>query len=125
MTKSGAHTLTTSYAAVQNWAADTSNYPGSTVSSHGIVVQGSNTNATIAASCPYTSSLGCTVALRLFKNGSQVAQGSTTASGTSGTATVSLTGQTVSNGDVFTIQAIASNNFGSISAGTSTWVRVT
>lgn len=119
------HGLTTSYAQVNTWVADTSGYPGSTVSSHSLVVNGTKGSATLEARAAFTSSLACTCTLRIFKNGVLAVQGSASASSTNGAATASGGSISVSNGDLITLQAIASNNFGSISIGTGTYVRCT
>ncbi|MCC3333607.1 hypothetical protein [Nocardia abscessus] len=125
MNKSGSATLSNSYAQVNGWVADTTNYPGSTVSSNALLAQGSKGNATVTATCPWTSSLSCTVTLRLFKNGVQIVQGSGS-SGTSGTAIATATGVTVAPGDTITLQAVSTQgSFTSISAGAGTFVRIT
>ena len=76
------------------------------------------------ARAAYTSSLGCTVTLQIYKNGVLAVQGTASGSSTNSFATASGSSISVSNGDLITLRAIASNNFGSISAGTGTYVRV-
>lgn len=126
MNKNGStFTLASSYTQVTGWTADTTGYPGSTVTSDALAVQGSTSNATVAATCPWTSSLSCTVTLRLFKNGSQIVQGSGS-SGTAGTATASVGGITLTTGDTITVQAISTQgSFTSIASGSGTFVRIT
>lgn len=126
MNKNGsAFTLATSYTQVTGWTADTTNYPGSSVTSDALNVQGSTSTATVSATCPWTSSLSCTVTLRLFKNGSQIVQGSGS-TGTSGTATASVGGISVAPGDTITLQAVSTQgSFTSIASGSGTFVRIT
>lgn len=126
MNKNGsAFTLSNSYTQVTGWTADTSNYPGSTVTSDALPVQGSTSTATVSATCPWTSSLSCTVTLRLFKNGSQIVQGSGS-SGTSGSATASVGSITLAPGDTITLQAVSTQgSFTSIASGSGTFVRIT
>jgi hypothetical protein len=124
MTEGSSFTLPSAYTTVTGWVADTSHYPGSTVSSNGLVVQNTKTGAVITCNVGYTSSFAMTVTLRLFQNGTQIAQGSATASATSGTATVSAT-VNVTVGDVITVQASASqNNFGSTTTGAATFMTI-
>lgn len=126
MNKNGStFTLATSYTQVTGWTADTTNYPGSSVTSDALNVQGSTSNATVSATCPWSSSLSCTVTLRLFKNGSQIVQGSGS-SGTSGTATASVGGISLAPGDTITLQAVSTQgSFTSIASGSGTFVRIT
>jgi hypothetical protein len=125
MTKSGAFTIPASYTKITGWTADTTNYPGSTVSSDGLVVQGANSSATITANIPWTASLGMTVTVRI-KNGTTVIATGTGVTGTSGTSTATATGQTVAAGDNITVEIISTQaNFGSVTTGTNTYVRVT
>lgn len=125
MTKNGTFAIQGSYTKVTNWTADTTNYPGSTVASDGLVVQSANSNATITANIPWTGSLSMTVTVRI-KVGTTVVATGTGVTGTSGTSTAVATGQTVAAGDNITVEAISTQaNFGSVSSGTNTYVRVT
>jgi hypothetical protein len=125
MTKNGAFTIPGSYTRITSWTADTTNYPGSTVSSDGLVVQGANSSATITANIPWTGSLTMTVTVRIKVGATVVATG-TGVTGTSGTSTAVATGQTVATGDNVTVEIISNQaNFGSVTTGTSTYVRVT
>ncbi|WP_043735626.1 hypothetical protein [Nocardia asiatica] len=125
MTKNGTFTIPASYTKILSWTADTTNYPGSTVSSDGLVVQGANSSATITANIPWTASLSMTVTVRIKVNNVVVATGSG-ATGTSGTSTALATGQTVATGDNITVEVVSTQaNFGSVSSGTNTYVRVT
>ncbi|WP_280412519.1 hypothetical protein [Nocardia asiatica] len=123
MTKSGsAQTLTTSYAVITGWTADTANYPGSTLSGNGVVAQGAKTNATLTANLALSGGFSWTVTARLLVNGSVVATGS----GTSSTpATVSTT-HNINNGDVVTVEAIFSGvSAPAVQTGSGTYVRIT
>lgn len=124
MYKNGTQGITTSYAQIINWTADTGGYPGSSISSHGLVAQGAKTGATIAANIPFSGGLSAGVTVRIKKNGTVIATGSQV-SGTTGTALCTATGQTVANGDNFTVEVIGTNNFPSVSSGTGTYLRIT
>jgi hypothetical protein len=125
MTKNGSFTIPASYAKITSWTADTTNYPGSTVVSDGLVVQAANSAATITANIPWTASLGMTVTVRIKVNTTVVATG-TGVTGTSGTSTCVATGQTVAANDNITVEIVSTQaNFGSVTTGTNTYVRVT
>jgi hypothetical protein len=125
MFKNGTFTIPNSYTVITAWTADTTGYPGSTVSGNGLVVQNSKSGATITANIPWTSSFSVTVTLRLFQGATQIAQG-TGVTGTSGTSTATATGVTVTGGDVITVQVLgSSNNFATVTSGAGTYVRVT
>lgn len=123
MTKSGSsQTLTTSYAVITTWTADTTNYPGSTLSGNGVLVQGTKSAATVEASLVLSGGFSYTATCRILINGSVAATGS----GTSGTPATVSTSASVANGDVVTVEAIYSGVSGpSVSTGTSTYVRIT
>lgn len=123
MTKSGsAQALTTSYAVITSWTADTGTYPGSTLSGNGVLVQGSKSGATVAASLVLTGGFSYTVTCRILINGSVAATGS----GTSGTPATVSTSATVANGDVVTVEAIYSGvSPPSVATGSSTSVHIT
>jgi hypothetical protein len=125
MTKNGTFAIQGGYTKVTSWTADTTNYPGSTVVSDGLVVQAANSSATITANIPWTGSLSMTVTVRIKVGATVVATG-TGVSGTSGTSTAVATGQTLSAGDNITVEAISTQaNFGTVTSGTGTYVRVT
>lgn len=120
-------TLVNNYTTIPNWTADAA-YPGSTISSDGLVAQGTKAGATIAASCLvansyFLSAYSCT--LRLLVNGATAVTGSATsipASGT-GTATASIT-YDIAAGDVLTVQVSITNNQLAVQP-TSSWARIT
>jgi hypothetical protein len=125
MTKNGTFAIQGSYTKVTSWTADTTNYPGSTVVSDGLVVQSANSSATITANIPWTGSLTMTVTVRIKVGATVVATG-TGVTGTSGTSTAVATGQALSAGDNITVEAISTQaNFGNVTSGTGTYVRVT
>lgn len=123
MTKSGsAQALTGSYATITTWTADTTNYPGSTVSSNGVVAQGGKSGATVAASLDLTGGFSYSASVRILVNGSIVATGSSTG----GTPMTVSTTTTITSGDVVTVQGISSGvSNPSVATGANSWVRIT
>lgn len=123
MTKSGsAQVVTTSYAVVTSWTADTATYPGSTLSGSGVLAQGTKTGATVAASLALTGGFSYTATCRILINGSVAATGS----GTSGTPVTVSTTANIVTGDVVTVEVIYSGVSGpSVATGASTYVRIT
>ena len=117
MTKTGTQNFTTSWALLTGWTADTANYPGSTVVSNALQVQGGKTGATISVSLPFTSSLSFTRTARILLNGAVIATGADVASN-SGTMTATATDVTLADGDDVTIEVIMPTIAdGSVSAG--------
>ncbi|WP_280265326.1 hypothetical protein [Nocardia wallacei] len=132
MTKNGAFSLSsTSYVKVTGWAADTTGYPGSTVTSDELVIQAAATGVTIAASVIWTgSSFARTVTMRLLQNGAVIATGTAASipvSPGTGTATVAATNVTVAAGDVIRLEALKDFGTGNPTANTNTasYVRAT
>ncbi|WP_280333107.1 hypothetical protein [Nocardia wallacei] len=132
MTKDGTFTQSsTSYTKVTGWAADTTGYPGSTVSSDELVIQSSSTGITIAASVVWTgSSFTRQITMRLLQNGTVIATGSAASipvSPGTGTATVTATNVTVTAGDVIRLEAIRDFGTGNPTATTNSasYVRAT
>ncbi|MGF0289853.1 hypothetical protein ACQR3X_25570 [Rhodococcus ruber] len=124
MTKSGTQTFTSAGAwmLVTGWSADTTNYPGSTVVSNGLDVQGAKGAATVSVSLPYTGSFTNAHTARILKNGTVVATG-TPVSTANGTMTASWSGAVVDT-DVFTVEAkLDTYANGSVSAGG--YIRIT
>ncbi|MFD3594254.1 hypothetical protein ACFWU5_16120 [Nocardia sp. NPDC058640] len=131
MNKSGsAQALATSYALIQNWTADTGAYPGSTVTTHGVVVQGGKTGATVASTVSVQNQnvVSQSVTLRLKVNGGTVlVTGTPTAisAGATGNVSVSTTADVVA-GDIITLEAIKTGSGGmQLLTGSGSWVRVT
>lgn len=131
MFKNGASaTLGTSFAQVTNWTADTTPYPGSTISSHGLVVQSTRAGAKVACSvvASAASAGGGTVQVRL-KVGTTVVVTSTAVSipGFGGTNTIAINATVdVAAGDVVTLEALSSSGANAtIVTGANSWVRVT
>jgi|SRR5690606_11240261 len=128
MVKSGTHALTGSWARVTGWTADPA-YPGSTVVSNALAAQGGGPAKTVSAAIPFTGANqfgGGGVRARLLRNGVVIGTG-TAVSGASGTASCTVANVTVVAGDVFAVEAIDTNATwqGTVSAGSSTFVRVT
>lgn len=123
MTKSGsAQALTGSYAVITGWTADTSNYPGSTLSGNGVLVQGAKPGATVQAQLALTGGFSYSASCRILINGVVVATGSATGGSP---ATVSTTA-TVAHGDVVTVEATGSGvSNPSVATGASSFVRIT
>lgn len=130
MTKNGSQSITTSFADITGWTADTSNYPGSTVNSNtSLVAQGAKTGATLTANIPFgsgTYTFGTGTQVRILVNGSVVGTG-TAVQASSGTATCTVTGQTIADGDLVKVQILASGYSGqpSVTTGTGTYLRIT
>ncbi|AXY51643.1 hypothetical protein [Rhodococcus ruber] len=117
MTKSGTQSFTTSWALLAGWLANTGTYPGSTVVSNALQVQGSKPDATIAVSLPYSSTFSNNRRARIKVNGTVVAT-SAGFTANSGTIEVTATGVAVADGDDITIEVIMETYAsGSISAG--------
>lgn len=108
------YSIGTSYGTVTGWTADTGTYPGSTVSSNGLVVQGGKAGASISGSLRVSNSvaIGNNCTLRLILNGNvgtPLATGSSTPVGALGAATITVsTTVTLGPDDVITLQATAS-----------------
>lgn len=131
MTKNGTFTLSaTAYTQVTGWLADTTNYPGSTLSGDDLVAQAAGTGKTISASVLWSNSSGFTrtAQMQLKLNGSIIATGPAVSvpNGGSATATVSATNQTVAQGDLIRLEAQKDFGTGNPTAGTNTssYVRV-
>lgn len=123
MNKSGTQALTGSYATLTTWTADTTGYPGSTVSSNGVVAQGSAT-ATLTANIAYTGGFSQTTTVRIQVNAATVATG-TGNSADSGTATAT-TSYAITTGDIVTVQAISTGIAEpTVTSGATTYVRIT
>lgn len=122
MTKSGSdYGLTTSYTTITTWTADTTNFPGSTVSSNGVVAQGTKT-ATVAASLALTGGFSYTASVRILVNGGVVATGT----GTEDTPMTVSTSTAIVTGDIVTVQGTASGiDNPSVATGANSWVRIT
>ncbi|MFC9966351.1 hypothetical protein ACFVH4_19150 [Nocardia ignorata] len=130
MTKNGNQALTTTFAKVLAWTADTSNYPGSSIASDGLVVQSTRTGVTVAANIVMTNaSAGATNGFIQVKVGATVvaSAGPISVPGFNGTATLTCSGPAdVLAGDNITLEArIAVANSVSVTGGVNSWVRVT
>ncbi|WP_067836007.1 hypothetical protein [Nocardia lijiangensis] len=127
MNKSGTQsgpTTQNAWVQVNNWTADTANYPGSTVDTNGLVSQGIKASATIAGSAGWTPGIQSnSIAVRLKKNGTVIATGTS-----ANPATVSAT-VAVAQGDRITLEVIDTSSWASLSAATinaaNTYLRIT
>ncbi|MFI6368939.1 hypothetical protein ACIBG0_40210 [Nocardia sp. NPDC050630] len=130
MTKNGAQATTTSFADITGWTADTGTYPGSSVNSNtSLVAQAAKTGATLTANIPFsggTYTFGTGTQVRILVNGTVVGTG-TAVQASSGTATCTVTGQTIASGDLVKVQILASGYSGqpSVTTGAGTYVRIT
>jgi len=110
MNKTGTQTMAASngYTKVTGWLADTANFPGSTVSTDGLVVPTSGSTK-ISASVAGQAGLSGTATIQILVNGTVVATGAAatytdTSFGVySGTSTATYTG-TLTAGDIVTVQ---------------------
>ncbi|WP_306365426.1 hypothetical protein [Nocardia sp. CC227C] len=133
MDKSGStYNINTSYGTVTGWVADTTNYPGSTLSGNGLVVQGGKSPATVEASLRVSngnaSSVNCTLRLILNANtGSPLVTGSAVAvpGFSAANVTVSTSSATLADGDVLTVQAVAGFSGLSTTAHANSWLHIT
>lgn len=95
MTKSGNQSWATSsqgWVTVATWTANTGTYPGSTVTSDRLVLQGGKTSATLTAEAQWSASLNNTHTLRLVDQSGTVIHTGTGVQGTSGTCNATTTG---------------------------------
>lgn len=129
MNKSGTSAvLTTSYQTITGWTADTSGYPGSSLSGNGLSANGSKTGATLSTTCAVANSTaaGLTVTLQLMVNGVAKVAGSPTSVTGFATTNVSLSGNTnVASGDVITLQALGNSGTYLTIVASGTFVRIT
>ena len=131
MNKNGSYTMTTSYAEVPAWTADTATYPGSTLSGNGLVAQATISNATVTAQIAVQlpgNSQTQNVDIQFYRNGSLIgtAPASPVACPVNATTNVlgTLTGVSLTAGDVITIRTKKTNSFSATVVATNTWVRL-
>ncbi len=129
MTKNGnSAALPSSFTKVTAWTADTGGYPGSSVVSDNLVVQGPKGGATISASIVITNGSSAQNAQIQVKIGSTViATSALTSVPTFGSATLTCSGPAdVVLGDQITLEAKSTSGFNlTVTGGTATWVRCT
>lgn len=102
MLKNGStYSVPTTYTEIPGWVANTGSYPGSTLSGNGLVANGSKSNATVTATVQLTNSFNVSTQVRIMKGATVVVEGTAT---TGTTATASISGYSVTSGDVFTVQ---------------------
>lgn len=118
------------WVAITTWTSvnsATANVPDWTTiaSGNGFACIGTHTNVTIAASIPFTGNTGGRAnKIRIKKNGTQIGSDSATVSTSSGTCTLTLTGQSIASGDVITVE-MASTGAGTAGTVTATTSFVT
>lgn len=122
------YAVTTSYGLVTGWLAETATYPGSSVSSNGLVAQAAKVGATCAASLVVTNAanaINCTLRLKL--NGTVIATGTATSVTGFGSTTVAVsTTATVAASDSLTVEALAGfNSQLTIASNAASYVRIT
>ncbi|WP_028477907.1 hypothetical protein [Nocardia sp. CNY236] len=131
MNKSGTQTLTTAWAHILDWVADTTGYPGSVVAEHALVVHGDNPAATITASCTIANSssiFSLSARVAIYHNGAVLVEGADTPIPVQSSATVSVAQDiALADGDLITLYAIGSAGFSylSLQSGATSHVRVT
>ncbi|MFC4124950.1 hypothetical protein [Nocardia rhizosphaerae] len=129
MTKNGnSSALPNTFTKVTAWTADTGTYPGSSVVSDNLVVQGPKSGATISASIVIANSSSAQNAQIQLKIGSTIIATSTATSvPTFGSATLTCSGPAdVALGDQITLEAKSTSGFNlTVSGGVNTWVRCT
>lgn len=106
ITRSGQSTQTTTsttYAQVTGWASDTT-YPG-VVDTNSLKNAGAKTGVTVTASVGWTNSAPANGAASfdLRKNGTSIASWTQSDFSSSGTQTLTATGQTIADGDLITL----------------------
>lgn len=122
--------LTTTFALVPTWTADTTPYPGSSVVSNGLIVQSTRGGVLVAANILMSNAAaGAVTGTVQIKQGATVivtsAPVSLGAFGGTGTATCSATVD-VTAGDSITLEARCSGGSVVVKSGTAnSWVRVT
>ncbi|MFE3572554.1 hypothetical protein ACFXON_24410 [Bacillus subtilis] len=131
MTKNGNYNpVPTSYTTVPAWTANTTTYPGSTVSSDGVVAQGSKSGATLTTRLSITNTaFGTnTITVKLLVNGVTKVTGTAQTIGSTATQNVDLTGTAdVANGDIVTVQVFAgtASPVLQVNTGTGSYVTIT
>ncbi|MFD4457714.1 hypothetical protein [Nocardia sp. NPDC058480] len=120
----------TSFSLITSWTADTGGYPGSSVSSNGLVVQNTKTGATVATSIVASNAAAGAINMTIrLKVGTNVVATSapTSVPAFGGTATIATSGLwDVVAGDLITLEAMVSAGVNaSVTGGANSWVRIT
>lgn len=129
MTKSGTQatpSTSQSWAQIASWSPDTTNYPGSTVTSNALISQGAKATATVSASVAWTpGSFGNSIQVRLKQNGNLLLAGQVT---TTSPSTVTAPSVAIASGDQITVEVCDTAPFvyatATITAGTNTYVHI-
>ena len=108
---------------VTGWTADAA-YPGTQIVANQLKMSGAGTGKTVTAVVSYSTSFANIHSAQLYKN--NVAQGTAqTMTATSGTLTFSLTGQTITNDDLWDLRVNTGNtSFPPTVNATGTYLRV-
>lgn len=129
MTKNSTMTWATSatWVPITSWAANTTTYPGSTVASDRLVVQGVKTNATISAQVPYTGGIFSRQhTIRVVNQSGTVIATGATISADSGTCTVTATNVNLTGVSSVGVQMNSSgSNAGTVTSGATSFLTIT
>ncbi|MFR9767038.1 hypothetical protein [Nocardia sp. SC052] len=130
MTKNGAQTWSDNgtWTLIPGWTANTGTYPGSSVVSDKLVVQGTKANATLSASVPFTGGIfNSAHQIRLVDQSNNVIGSAGSAvSANSGTCTVTVNNVNLSGITSVGVQmSAAGTNNGSVTTGTGTFLTIT
>ena len=116
------------YATITGWIPDPT-YPGSMISSNGVVAQGTKPGATITASCRVANSYpfgSYQATIRLLVNGNPVVTGTQVSVPASGTNDATATATVdIASGDVLTVQVTVTSSTNLSVQPTSSYARIT
>lgn len=128
MTKSGTQTFNVgSWTPLTSWSADTTNYPGSSVASDQLVMQGNKASVTLTANVAFTGgTLNVSHQCRIVDQSGNVLATGSAVSANSGTCTASYTGSLVGVTSIG-VQIISGNASygGTVTAGATTFLQIT
>ncbi|MGY4098030.1 hypothetical protein ACW2Q0_00455 [Nocardia sp. R16R-3T] len=130
MTKNGSTqpwASSTTWVAITGWTANTGPYPGSTVSSDKLVVQGTKSNATITASVPYSNNFSsASLTIRVVdQSGNAIGSAGVSVTAASGTATCTVTGVNLASITSVGIQMQANFSGGAVVSATTPSLTIT
>lgn len=129
MSKNGTQTWQTSatWIPITSWTANTGTYPGSSVASDRLVVQGSKTNATISASIPFSGGIFSSAhTVRLVTQSGTVIATGAAVNANSGTCTVTANNVNLTGITSIGVQMNSGgSNAGNVSSGSSCLLTIT
>lgn len=132
MTKNGTQTWatggTSSWTTITTWTANTGTYPGSSITSNRLVVQGSKTNATLTANAAFTGgTFSRAHRIRLVdQSGTQIGSVGATVSADSGTCTCTVTGVNLATITSVGVEMAGTDAWcGTLSSGSGTFLTIT